>query len=198
MMGLEPQAAPRSPEHEAIRSTLIQQIVPELAPLLQHPDALAQVLELARSGRLQEMGSSGDAYWQRHALTTARDAAGKFATAAGITADKLPQNFERRVARELMAYIQSDRTGQLYQRYEQGDPTLVDEFVNELKGAWLTPFQVQANNDTARNHDQNRNLPRRGVSGGVPPNAGNNGNPPKRSREEIRRGAREFVRQNMG
>lgn len=196
-MGLEQPPAQRSPEHEQIRSMILQNIVPELAPLLQHPEALTQVLELARSGRLQEFGQTGDAFWHRHALDTARGAAQKFATAAGITADKLPKGFEQRIAQQMMSFIQADRTGQRYQRYEGGDPTLVDEFVTELQEVWLNPFRVAANNDTARNLQQNRGLPQRGASGAVPPNGGN-GAPPKRTRDEIRAGARDFVRRNMG
>lgn len=193
-MGLEEdRRTALSPEQQQLRGAF-SQMFPELAPLLENPDALRQVIEMARTGRLSEFEQTGDAYWKRHALSVSKDAAARFAKVAGLTEDKLPKGFERRIAGQLMEYISADRTGERYQRYEQGDSSLVDEFVEDLQNVWLNPFRVQANVDAALHVEKNRGLPQRGPAGAVPPQAGGG---KKRTRDETRAAARDFVRKSM-
>ncbi len=194
-LGIEQPGPTISPEQQQIRGAFLQ-MFPELKGLVENPEHLNQVLEMARTGRLQETSRTGDAFWHRHAQQTARTATTKFAAAAGVTADKLPKGFEARMAQNLMQFIQADRTGERYQRFEQGDEALVDELVADMQETYLNPFRVAQNNDAANLVNQNRNLPRRGPTGNVPANGGQG--PVKRTREETRKAAREFVRTNMG
>jgi len=170
---------------------------PGLRHLDSNPQALEQVLRMAQTGQFDEIRSTAGAYWQRHATNLAQTAAEKFATAVGSTPDKLPANFTRQMAGMMMRFIEEDTTGVRAQRFEAGDPKLIDEVVADAQAMWVNPFRVAQNNDAARTVERNRGLPQRGPAGAPGPQAGGPGGQ-KKSREEIRAGARAFVRANMG
>ncbi len=194
-MGLEQPAAPRDPQQEAIRGAIL-----EMFPGLKHlekPEDLERVLNMARAGRFDEMDQTNNRYWLNHAQTQAQTATERFAKAAGVTVDKLPKNFTQRMAGLMARYISEDETGARSRRFDGGDPTLIDEFVADAAETWINPFRTQQNVDAARDVERNRRLPQRGPAGAPGPQAGG-GSGQKRSREDTRKAAREFVRTNLG
>jgi hypothetical protein len=94
-------------------------------------------------------------------------------------------------------YIQEDRTGERARRFDAGDSTLIDEVVTDATETFLNPFRTVANVDAARNVERNQRLPQRGPAAAPGPQAGG-GSGQKRTREETRAAARNFVRQNLG
>ena len=188
LAGLE---EPRNEQHEAIRNQF-SQLFPELAPVLKDPRALGDLLELARSGQLQEMRGTTDAYWQRHAQNTARELVTAYAKAIGVDATSLPPKAHQRMALQLKSFIEEDATGERQTRFEMGDPQLVQDCLDDMQGLFVEPVRRSQTQLAARTIEQNRRLPDSGPRGQVPPG----GPPAQRTRKETSQAARQFVLNN--
>lgn len=192
LMGYDAEAQ-RDPRLEAVR-TQFAQVFPELGPLLQNPQALARVIQLASSGQFDEMSGTTAAYWQRHAQNFSRDIVEAYAKSVGVEANSLGPRALNRIAAQLKAYIEEDRTGERQERYEMGDPTLRDEFVADLTGLFTDPVRRSTNTAAARTVENNRRVPDAGPRGAVPAQAGGGAKP--KTRAEIREAARQYVLAN--
>jgi hypothetical protein len=184
LAGLEQPPAQRSPEQEAIRGAILE-MFPELKDI-------GQLRE-----RQSQFQSTEDRFWHQHASGQVTQATEKFAKVAGVAIDKLPKHFQSRMAGLIDRYIQEDRTGERARRFDAGDSTLIDEVVTDATETFLNPFRTVANVDAARNVERNQRLPQRGPAAAPGPQAGG-GSGQKRTREETRAAARNFVRQNLG
>ena len=160
---------PRDPRHEELRRSFME-IMPEMAPFLEarNQPVLKQLLDLAASGRLDEVLATNQSYWSRHANTYARDAAGAYAKEIGVEVKDLPKSTINRMALNLQAFIQEDPSGQRYQRYELGDPGLLDEWLDDMKATYITPLRTRMATQGARTAEQNRRLPQGGRGGQMP------------------------------
>jgi len=184
---------PRNTQHDAVRQQFAE-VFPEMAPLLQDPKALAQVLELAKSGQLDELRGTAEAYWGRHAQTTARELVTQFAKSSGVDVSTLSPRVQNRMALHLKAFIEEDHTGQRQHRFEMADPSIVTECLADMDGMFLDPLRRSTAAAAARNLEQNRRLPEAGVRGAVPPNPER----PAQTKAERREAARQFVLSNRG
>jgi hypothetical protein len=190
LAGLE---QPRNQQHDAVRQQF-GEVFPELAPLLQSPDALGQILELVKSGRLAEMQGTVEAYWGRHAQTTARELVNQFAKSAGVDVASLSPRAHNRMALHLKAFIEEDPSGQRQSRFEMADPSLIEEALADMNGLFIDPVRRSTAAAAARTVEGNRRLPEAGVRGSVPPNA----EKPAQTRSEKREAARQYVLANRG
>lgn len=165
---------PRDPRHEQLRSS-IAEIIPELAPFMKGENAqqLTKLLELAQSGRLDDALGTTNSYWTRHANTYAREAALAYAKEIGKDLKDLPKNTVPRMALNLQAFIQEDRTGQRYQRYEMNDPSLIEEWLDQdIRPLYSTPLRSSLATQGARQVERNRRLPQGGQRGSMPAGGG--------------------------
>ena len=198
-MGLTPQQT-RDPEVERVRNALFEVLGPEAGQLFdpQNIQLLKQLRQMQESGTFGELTGMRDSYWQRHANTAARNAVAAYAKAAGIEAEQLPPNTMIRMARLLQLHIEEDETGRRQWRFENDDPSLMDEFMQEISGMFINPMRTAATRNTAQQVQINRGLPDTTGGGNIPGNgAGAAGDPPQRLRgKDLREAARNFVLQN--
>lgn len=188
LAGLE---QPRNQEHDAVRAQF-STVFPELAPLLQHPEQLQQVLKLVQSGQLNEMAGTTEAYWARHAQSISRDLVTKYAASVGVEASTLGARATNRMALQLKAFIEEDQSGQRQYRFEMGDPVLVEECLADMQGLFVEPVRRSTATAAARTVETNRRLPEAGPRGQIPPSAA----AAPKSRKDIREAARQFVLSN--
>lgn len=180
VFGVEP---PANPQHQQIRAALLE-IMPELGLVGNKRQQLERLLQFAESGQLDQLGQSETASWERHGTLVTQTAEEQFTQATGITLGG------RRMARELLDFIEEDRTRGRQKRYERADPSLVKEFVTELTKVYGAGRQPLAGPALVQ---QNRRLPAPGARGGMPPNL-----PAKRDRKQVSDAARQFVMQQGG
>lgn len=174
--------APEDPRTAQIRDALFQ-VVPGLKDLL---GVDFQALQ-------QQAGGVESAHWKRHAQTMTNDAIQQLAPLMGRQAKDL-QSASGRIKLELRRFVEDDRTGQRASRYQEGDLSLIDEFVADLKGFWFTPAQQQTQIAGARQAERVRQLPSTGVTGGVPPADG----PPKPTGKAVHEAARVELNRRLG
>lgn len=187
------EGARRDPQTEQVRSQFAQ-VFPELAPLLQNPQALQQVLGLVQSGQLQELTGTTQAYWNRHAQTYARDMVAGYAKAIGVDPSTLSPRAVNRMALQLKAFIEEDPTGERQYRYEMGDPRLMEECLADVNGLFVDPVRRATNTAAARTVENNRRVPDAGPRGPVPAQGGAPAQ--GRNRKDVREAARQFVLAN--
>jgi len=192
LMGYDENAR-RDPRMEQVRSQFAE-VFPELAPLLQNPQALQQVLALAQSGGLQEIQGTTQAYWNRHAQTLARDMVAGYAKSVGVDPSTLNPRAVQRMALHLKTFIEEDPTGERQYRYEMGDPRLVEEALADVAGLFVDPVRRATNTAAARTVENNRRVPDAGPRGPVPAQGGAPAQ--GRSRKDVREAARQFVLAN--
>jgi hypothetical protein len=147
---------------------------PEDPRKAQMREAIAELFpELKEIGQLREQAGQGGAaeaaHWRRHGHDMTRQAVSGLAKGMGREVKDMPANTRERVSRELLGFIRSDRSGERNARYEDGDPSLIDEFVADLTGFWIQPTRQAAVTANAQNVERTRRLPQTGPSGGVPP-----------------------------
>jgi hypothetical protein len=182
----------QDPRHAELRRSFAE-IMPELAPFLdpRNQPHLRGLLELLQSGQLEELRATGSSYWNRHANTFARDAATAFAKEVGVEVKDLPAHTVNRMALHLQAFIQEDRSGQRYQRYEYGDPALIEEWLADMKSMFVTPMRTRMASQGAATAERNRRLPQGGQRGAMPPGGGQ---PPARLRgKDLMQAARRYA-----
>lgn len=180
LMGID---APEDPRKQALREALLE-VMPELQDL-------GQLRETAGQGSSVER-----AYWARIGNENGRAALAGLAKAMNRDVKDFPPNALPRIKRELLGFIREDETGRRGRRYEDGDPTLIDEFVQDVTGFWVAPTRqavVQAN---AQNVERNRRLPQTGPAGGVPPAEGAPAAP--KSAKEVHESGRQRFLRSMG
>jgi len=151
MMGIGPQP---DPEQERVRQAMIK-LFPELGNL-GRPQA--------GDPRVEQVETT---LWRRHAADMSRMAVDVFARTVGKDVKDIGQGATRRLARELRGFIeddpQPDAPYSRMRRYEEADPTLIDEMVSELTGFYVQPAQVQQNVGAAGQVQRARSLPSAGV-----------------------------------
>ena len=140
LMGI---AEPADPKIAEVRKAF-GELMPELRPLLDKPKVLEKLLQFVESGQIDELGSGAQAGWNRHAQAMVSSALTKYASAAGVPAAQLPKDALSRLAQNLQGFIARDPSGQRNARYEHGDQTLLDEFVSDLVGFYVSPHRAAA------------------------------------------------------
>lgn len=172
LMGID---APEDPRKQQMREALLE-VMPELRDI-------GELKQTAGQG-----GGAEAAYWRRHGHEMSRQALAGVAKAMNREVKEMGPTARERVSRELLGFIRSDRTGERNARYEDGDPTLIEEFVGDLTNFWIQPTRqatVQAN---AQNVERTRRLPQTGPAGGVPPP---DGAPAPKTAKEVHERARQ-------
>lgn len=154
-MGVEEPADPRRTE---IRNAILQ-VFPELQ----------SVVSGELQGGVRGAAQAEQAYWGRHASTMTQNAVDALAKELGQDAKAMGPQARSRMAAELQRFIASDRTGERNDRYEQGDPTLIDELIEDLRGFYVEPVRRSAGVQGASAAERVRRLPSTGPSGGIPP-----------------------------
>jgi hypothetical protein len=175
LMGID---SPPDPRNEAILKGLAG-MHPALARILTNPNAdkvLDRLFQMVESGQVDELGGTSDRVWKQHAHRMTSQAQEQYAKAVGVTVDKLPERAVNRLAREMKAYIDEDRTGDRLSRYEIGDPGLISDFIKDLTGFYVEPVRRQFPTRAAAAAARVQGLPAsgRGASG-TPSGAGGGG-----------------------
>ena len=198
-MGINP-GRQRDPEAERVRNALMEVLGPDAAALFDPKtvQAIQQLRQLQESGQIGELTGLRDSYWNRHATNAARTAVAEYAKHAGIDPKALPPNTMIRMARLLQLHIEEDQTGQRQYRFENDDPSLMEEFMQEITGMFIAPQRAAASRVTAQQVQTNRALPDTTGGGNIPGNgAGAAGDPPQKLRgKDLRDAARNFVLAN--
>ena len=179
LMGID---APEDPRKQQMREALLE-VMPELREI-------GELKQTAGQG-----GQAEAAYWRRHGHEMSRTALAGVAKAMGKDAKDMPAGSRERVSRELLGFIRSDRTGERSARYEDGDPTLIEEFIGDLTGFWIQPTRQASVQANAQNVERTRRLPQTGPAGGVPPAEGA---PAPKSAKEVHERARQRFLASQG
>ena len=175
LMGID---APEDPRKQQMREALLE-VMPELREI-------GELKQTAGQG-----GQAEAAYWRRHGHEMSRTALAGVAKAMNRDVKDMPAGSRERVSRELLGFIRSDRTGERSARYEDGDPTLIEEFVGDLTGFWIQPARQASVQANAQNVERTRRLPQTGPAGGVPPAEG--APAPKTAKEVHERARQRFL-----
>ena len=179
LMGID---APEDPRKQQMREALLE-VMPELREI-------GELKQTAGQG-----GQAEAAYWRRHGHEMSRTALAGVAKAMNRDVKDMPAGSRERVSRELLGFIRSDRTGERSARYEDGDPTLIEEFVHDLTGFWIRPARQASVQANAQNVERSRRLPQTGPAGGVPPAEGA---PAPKSAKEVHERARQRFLASQG
>lgn len=175
LMGID---APPDPRNDAILKGLAG-MHPALGRILNSPNAdktLERLFQMVESGQLDEVGGTSERVWKQHAFRMSTIAQEQYAKAVGLPIDKLPERAINRIAREMRAYIDDDRTGDRLSRYETGDPALISEFIKDLTGFYVEPVRRQFPTRAAQAAARVQGLPASGRgSSGTPSSAGGGG-----------------------
>lgn len=146
LSGVQPPAAPRNPEHDAIRQQF-REVFPEMAALM---DKAEQLQKLAGVD-LDRITSSADAVWTSRGTQTLQTFEEKVKAAYG-GADLSPKAIQR-ITYAFVNEVSSDP--ELQARYEAGDMRIIDEFIKDYTSGVLDPYRkttaaAQAPNPAAR------------------------------------------------
>lgn len=161
-------AEPENPRVAELKRSM-KEMFPGLAPLIDDPEAFHRLSRGEVPGASERTGFES-AYWARHGREMTTQAIDQYAKAAGVKTEDLGDRRVQMIAREMAAFIATDPSGQLQQRYEQGDPAFISEFIADLTGFYVTPLRKQTVVNGAQQVDRNRQLPsQRGPSGAPPP-----------------------------
>ncbi len=155
LMGIE---APADPRREQLRSAFLE-MFPEMQSLVNG--------EL--HGAVQGSQASENAYWRRHASTMTGSAVDALAKELGQNAKDMGPKARARMAGELQRFIAEDTSGERNARYEEGDPTLIEELIADIRGFYVEPVRRSTTVTGAAAVERTRRLPSQGPSGGVPP-----------------------------
>ncbi len=139
LSGVQMPAAPRNPEHDAIRNQLLE-VMPELKEYLDMKDKLKGFADGYDPKVIESIRESQTQSWAAQGNQTLRTLTDKIKAAYGGA--ELPAKQLKRIASAFVTEVGEDP--ELRARYESGDTSLVDEFVADFTGGVLTPFQRQA------------------------------------------------------
>lgn len=186
LAGLEPAENPRTTEvQQAFR-----QMFPQLAPLLDQPDHLGQLLEFVKAGGLKQFDSMRETYYGRHASDLARQATAQWAETIGKPVKDLPDGTFETIAANLQVFLQQDQTGERFQRFQYGDPQVMHEFIGRMRSLFVDPVRATQAVAAAQAVATNQALPRQGPAGAP----GGSGEPPKKlGKAALREAARQFM-----
>jgi hypothetical protein len=148
-MGLE---QPEDPRRLEARNAVLE-LFPELK----------QLFEFQQQGGFNEALEGGRAYWTGHALNMSRALASSFAEQTGRDVRDLSPGHVKRFAGALRDFCNDDRSGERWQRYDEGDLSLVDECLEDLMGFYVTPRQTAVTTTNAQQVERTRRLPQQGV-----------------------------------
>lgn len=190
LSGLEPQP---DPEESAVRTALTR-MFPGLAKIQEKEAVLNRMLEaFEEGGAWDSVVQTRDNVWGRNAYDAGGRAAAAWAKLMGVEVKDMPKVTQQRLARELRSFILDDQTGQREQRYNFGDDTLIEEFVNDLQSTYVTPFRQQQQQQAVTRQEQVRRLPQQGPKGGPPPQQAT----PRVDRRAVSEMARQAARERM-
>lgn len=156
---------------------------PAFARLINNPNAdkiLDKLFQMVESGQTEELTGTADRVWKAHAFRMTTQAQEQYAKAINVPLDKLPERSINRLAREMRAFVDDDRSGRRLERYENGDPSLISEFIQDLTGFYVEPVRRQFPTRAAQAASRVRGLPSAGRSSSAPPSgsgAGGSGKP---------------------
>jgi hypothetical protein len=145
------------------------QVLDALKQLSPH---LAKLLDGELSQEAGRGGAAEQAHWRRHAGQMVNQALSAWAKETGRGDVKsLGPAARGRMVNELRMFINADPTGERNARYEDGDPTIVDELIAEMRGYYIDPVRQSATVTNASAVERTRRLPSTGPSGAMPPTA---------------------------
>lgn len=145
------------------------QVLDALKQLSPH---LAKLLDGELSQEAGRGSAAEQAHWRRHAGQMVNQALSAWAKETGRTDVKtLGPAARGRMVNEMRMFINADPTGERNARYEEGDPTLVDELIAEMRGYYIDPVRQSATVTNATNVERTRRLPSTGQQGAMPPAA---------------------------
>lgn len=126
-------------------------------------------------GSLPQLFSSTEATWRQHGANMLRPIHSAVAQDLGLPA--LSERQARTITRELIDWIEEDRTGARSTRYANGDPALAEEFLTDYRSAFVHPLQRGGGGTPPASRPSLPPAPRGG--GAPPPPAPPAGNVPK-------------------
>lgn len=158
---------PADAERGELRKAL-GSIDPRLEKLLSIPeDRLDQLLGFV--DHIPNVTATLDRYWNSSVQSTLDAVSTKF-DALGIKVNMADPDDAEIVRGSLVSYIKADRTGAREQRFEAGDPSVIDDFAKYFHGKFVGGARVAATTSTARElEDQRRRLPQAGPRTSVLP-----------------------------
>lgn len=189
LTGVEPQP---DPEETAIRGALTR-MFPWMSKIQEKGEIFDRMFSAFEDGTFDSLVQTRDSVWGRNAHDAGGRAAAAWAEATGVKVSDLPPATQQRLGRDLRNFILDDETGAREQRYNRGDPSLIDEFVTDLKGVFVTPFQQQQQQQVVQRQVQVARLPQQGPKGGPPPQQGER----RLDRRAVSEAARQSVRERM-
>ena len=189
LTGVEPQP---DPEETAIRGALTR-MFPWMSKIQEKGEIFDRMFSAFEDGTFDSLVQTRDSVWGRNAHDAGGRAAAAWAEATGVKVSDLPPATQQRLGRDLRNFILDDETGAREQRYNRGDPSLIDEFVTDLKGVFVTPFQQQQQQQVVQRQVQVGRLPQQGPKGGPPPQQGER----RLDRRAVSEAARQSVRERM-
>ena len=162
LSGVKMPAAPRNPEHDAIRNQLFE-VVPEFQEFLDMKEKLKGFADGFDPKEIAAIRESQTQSWAAQGNQTLRALTDKIKAAYG--GKELPQKQLKRIASAFVTEVGEDP--ELRARYESGDLSIIDEFVADFTGGVLSPFQRQADVTQQATRNLAIRLPRGGGSSSV-------------------------------
>lgn len=163
LSGVQAPAAPVDPEQQAIRDQLYK-VVPELKEFLEMKDKLKELSGVD----FKQIQSATERGWTAQGHQALNLLQGKVKAAYG-GGDVSPKTVQR-VVNAFIADLQHDN--EMRDRYEQGDFSVIDEFISDFTGVVLDPFRRTSQAAAAPAARAAARLPRGGgssaVAGGPP------------------------------
>ncbi len=155
---------------------------------------LAELLDGKLSEGVEAASRREEEDWQRHGLRMVNQGVTAWAKVMGRDAKALGARGQQFIMNELRQFIGADRSGERNRRYEQGDPTLIDDLVADMQGYYVDPVRQASTTTAATAAERNRRLPSTGPVGGIPPTAP--GEKPKG--KAVHEAARQAFNQSQG
>ncbi len=161
LSGVQMPAAPRNPEHDAIRNQLLE-VMPELKDYLDMKDKLKAFSDFDPK-EITAIRESQNQSWAARGNETLRTLTDKVKAAYGGA--ELPAKQLKRIASAFVTEVGEDP--ELRARYESGDLSIIDEFVADFTGGVLTPYQRSNSVAQSAVRNQAARLPRGGGSSAI-------------------------------
>ena len=161
LSGVKAPAAPRNPEHEQIRSQLYE-IAPELKELAELKEKLKGFADFDPS-EFKTLKAAQEQAWTAQANQVLAQVVDRVKGVYGGA--ELSPKAVQRIQRSFIAEVSEDP--ELRARYENGDLSIIDEFVKDLTGSLLDPYRRSTAAANPNNPATRPRLPRGGGGSAV-------------------------------
>lgn len=165
--GFRMPAAPSAEERQQQEArAALERIVPGLSQLDQIVQMLPHLDRLLRED-LPSLRQAGMQSWERAGYQSVRALSAEVAKVYGVDPKDLPPALREDLGEAFARWIQGDRDRQT--RYYRADDTLITEFVDRWKAAYVDPVRRSTQAPGVRTALTNAGLPPAPTPGGPPP-----------------------------